>query len=164
VFCFQFVYVEHLPMYQLNIETKWVTGKNKDQAVTPPYLIQWFLLHSVHTKGISPCWRQLFKEHLLLFFGLPITRLLQPLRMCLSTYRAREWMYNKYKIMVSGIFLKCLMDGCRFTANEWHLKVPRHRYNWHLIIIFLLTKVCLPVHNMSAILCNNTIEAFNFNN
>lgn len=89
VFCFQFVYVEHLPMYQLSIETKWVTGKNKDQAVTPPYLIQWFLLHSVHTKGISPCWRQLFKEHLLLFFGLPITRLLQPLRMCLSTYRAR---------------------------------------------------------------------------
>lgn len=49
-------------------------------------LMQWFLLHSAHTKGISPCWRQLFKEHLLLFFGLPITRLLQPLRMCFSTW------------------------------------------------------------------------------
>lgn len=48
-------------------------------------LMQWFLLHSWHTNGISPCWWQVFREHLLLFFGFPTTRLLQPLRMCLST-------------------------------------------------------------------------------
>lgn len=47
--------------------------------------MQWFLLHSWHTNGISPCWWQVFREHLLLFFGFPTTRLLQPLRMCLST-------------------------------------------------------------------------------
>lgn len=28
------------------------------------YLMQWFLLHSWHTNGISPCWRQVFKEHI----------------------------------------------------------------------------------------------------